>query len=68
MNMIIKRDKYLDELIGWKHTDLIKIVTGLRRCGKSFLLFNLFHQHLLSVAQTKATLLRLLWTTLAMKH
>lgn len=48
MNMIIKRDKYLDELIGWKHTDLIKIVTGLRRCGKSFLLFNLFHQHLLS--------------------
>lgn len=28
--------------------DLIKIVTGLRRCGKSFLLFNLFHQHLLS--------------------
>ncbi|MDY4933823.1 MAG: ATP-binding protein [Candidatus Onthomorpha sp.] len=46
--MIIKRDKYLDELIGWKHTDLIKIVTGLRRCGKSFLLFNLFHQHLLS--------------------
>ena len=48
MNMIIKRDKYLDELIGWKHTDLIKIITGLRRCGKSFLLFNLFHQHLLS--------------------
>ena len=48
MSMIIKRDKYLDELIGWKHTDLIKIVTGLRRCGKSFLLFNLFHQHLLS--------------------
>lgn len=48
MNMIIKRDKYLDELIGWKHTDLIKIVTGLRRRGKSFLLFNLFHQHLLS--------------------
>ena len=48
MNMIIKRDKYLDELIGWKHTDLIKIVTGLRRCGKSFLLFNLVHQHLLS--------------------
>ena len=46
-DMIIKRDKYLNELIGWKHTDLIKIVTGLRRCGKSFLLFTLFHQHLL---------------------
>lgn len=68
MNMIIKRDKYLDELIGWKHTDLIKIVTGLRRCGKSFLLFNLFTNICYQVAQTKATLLRLLWTTLAMKH
>lgn len=45
--MIIRRDKYLNELIGWKHTDLIKIVTGIRRCGKSFLLFTLFHQHLL---------------------
>lgn len=45
--MIVRRDKYLDELIGWKHTDLIKIVTGIRRCGKSFLLFTLFHQHLL---------------------
>lgn len=44
--MIIRRDKYLAELIGWKHTDLIKIVTGIRRCGKSFLLFTLFHQHL----------------------
>ncbi len=45
--MIIQRDKYINELIGWKHTDLIKIVTGIRRCGKSFLLFNLFHQHLI---------------------
>lgn len=45
--MIVRRDKYLDELIGWKHTDQIKIVTGIRRCGKSFLLFTLFHQHLL---------------------
>lgn len=45
--MIIKRERYLSELIGWKHTDLIKIVTGIRRCGKSFLLFKLFHQHLL---------------------
>ena len=44
--MIIRRDKYINELIGWKHTSLIKIVTGIRRCGKSFLLFNLFHQHL----------------------
>lgn len=46
-DMIIQRNKYLNELIGWKHTDLIKIITGIRRCGKSFLLFKLFHQHLL---------------------
>lgn len=47
MQMIIRRDKYLKELIGWKNTDLIKIITGIRRCGKSFLLLTLFHQHLL---------------------
>ncbi len=51
--MIIRRDKLLNELIGWKHTDLIKIVTGLRRCGKSFLLFTLFHQHLLGAGVDK---------------
>lgn len=45
--MIIQRDKHLNKLIGWKHTDLIKVVNGIRRCGKSFLLFTLFHQHLL---------------------
>ncbi len=47
MGMIVRRNRYLEELVGWKHTDLIKIVTGLRRSGKSFLLFTLFHQHLL---------------------
>ncbi len=45
--MIIKRDYYLNRLIAAKHSDMIKIVTGLRRCGKSFLLFQLFHLHLL---------------------
>lgn len=47
MNMIIKRDYYLQQLIASKANNLIKIVTGIRRSGKSFLLFNLFHQHLL---------------------
>jgi predicted AAA+ superfamily ATPase len=46
--MIIKRDAYLDRLIGKKHNGLIKVVTGVRRCGKSYLLFNLFKEHLLS--------------------
>lgn len=45
--MIIKRDYYLQQLIAGKSNNLIKIVTGIRRSGKSFLLFNLFHQHLL---------------------
>ena len=46
--MIIQRNFYLDRLIAGKHNRLIKIVTGIRRCGKSFLLFELFHQHLTS--------------------
>jgi predicted AAA+ superfamily ATPase len=38
----------LDKLIRKKHNGLIKVVTGIRRCGKSYLLFNLFHNHLLN--------------------
>lgn len=45
--MIIPRDTYLNKLIAHKHNHLIKIITGLRRCGKSYLLFKLFKQHLL---------------------
>lgn len=45
--MIIHRDSYLNKLIAHKHNHLIKIITGLRRCGKSYLLFKLFKQHLL---------------------
>ncbi|MCD7749976.1 MAG: ATP-binding protein [Oscillospiraceae bacterium] len=46
--MVIQRDIYLNRLIGKKHNGLIKVVTGLRRCGKSYLLFRLFKEHLLS--------------------
>ena len=45
--MEIKRDIYLDRLIRREQNGLIKIVTGVRRCGKSYLLFNLFHNYLL---------------------
>lgn len=44
--MIIPRPKYLDQLIGAKGNGMIKIITGIRRCGKSFLLFELFHEYL----------------------
>lgn len=45
--MIVNRSKYIDQLIRSKGNGLIKIVTGLRRSGKSFLLKKLFRQHLL---------------------
>ena len=46
--MVIRRDTYLDKLISKKQNDLIKVITGIRRCGKSYLLFNLFKEHLLN--------------------
>ena len=44
--MIIKRDIYLSKLISKQHNGLIKVITGIRRCGKSYLLFNLFREYL----------------------
>ena len=44
--MVVKRDIYLNKLISKKHNSLIKVVTGVRRCGKSYLLFNLFRAYL----------------------
>jgi len=38
----IERKKYLDELISLRHNGMIKVITGMRRCGKSYLLFELF--------------------------
>lgn len=46
--VVISRDGYLSQLIERKHNGLIKVVTGIRRCGKSFLLFRLFRDHLLA--------------------
>lgn len=45
--MEIKRDKYLNDLINRMHNGMIKVVTGIRRCGKSYLLFNIFKNYLL---------------------
>ena len=44
---IINRQKYLDKLISKMDNGMIKIITGIRRCGKSFLLFELFYNYLL---------------------
>lgn len=46
--MEIRRDLHLDKLIQSKHNGMIKVVTGIRRCGKSYLLFNLFYNHLIA--------------------
>lgn len=46
--MEIKRDRYLKKLIDKQNNGLIKVITGIRRCGKSYLLFNLFYDYLIS--------------------
>ncbi len=46
--MVVKRDIYLNKLISKRHNGLIKVITGVRRCGKSYLLFHLFKEYLLS--------------------
>ena len=46
--MRIERDSYLNQLVSKKENGLIKVITGVRRCGKSYLLFNIYHDYLLS--------------------
>lgn len=46
--MEIKRDTYLGQLTARMHNGMIKVITGMRRCGKSYLLFNIFRNYLLS--------------------
>lgn len=46
---MIERQQYLNQLIAKKENGLIKVITGIRRCGKSYLLFNIYHQYLNSI-------------------
>lgn len=46
--MQIERNVYLNKLIARKHNGFVKVITGIRRCGKSYLLNTLFYQHLLN--------------------
>lgn len=45
--MEIKREKYLNDLVNRMHNGMIKVITGIRRCGKSYLLFKIFKKYLL---------------------
>lgn len=60
MSAIIDRKLYLDQLINKKQNGLIKIITGIRRCGKSFLLFNLFYNHLIKSGVKESNIITLI--------
>ena len=55
----VKRDLYLNKLIDKKENGLVKIITGIRRCGKSYLLFHLFYDYLLSCGVKKENIITL---------
>lgn len=66
--MIIQRNMYLDQLISRKHNGLIKVVTGVRRCGKSFLLFHLFKDHLLEEGVDKEHIIEIAFDAFENEH
>ena len=57
--MIIERKIYLDKLISKRENGLIKVITGIRRCGKSFLLFELYHKYLVSTGVSEDNIVEL---------
>lgn len=56
--MEISRDVYLNRLISRKHNGFIKVITGIRRCGKSYLLNTLFYNHLLEAGVSEEHIIR----------
>lgn len=57
--MVIKRDRYLNKLISKKENGLIKVITGIRRCGKTYLLFELFYNYLLESGVDDAHIIKI---------
>jgi len=57
--MRINRDKYLNELISKMHNKMIKIITGIRRCGKSYLLNEIFFDYLISLGVNESHIIRI---------
>lgn len=56
---MIKRDALLSKLIDYKDIDIIKIITGIRRCGKSYLLFEIFYQYLIQQGIDKEHIIKI---------
>ena len=56
---MINRDSYLKKIIEKKENGLIKVITGIRRCGKSYLLFNIYYNYLLSIGVKKDQIITL---------
>ena len=57
--MIINRPQYLEKLIRYKDKDLIKVITGVRRSGKSVLLFDIFYKYLIKEGIDKSHIIRI---------
>jgi len=55
--MMIERQRYLDKLISHMNNGLIKVITGIRRCGKSYLLFEIFYKYLLEQGVPKENII-----------
>ena len=56
--MYIKREMYLNEIIDRMHDGMIKVITGLRRCGKTFLLFNIFGDYLREIGVAEKQIIK----------
>lgn len=66
--MRINRDKYLNELISKMHNKMIKIITGIRRCGKSYLLNEIFFDYLVSSGVNEDHIIRISLEDLENEH
>lgn len=66
--MEIKRNHYLNILISKKNNGLIKVITGMRRCGKSYLIFTLFKEYLLKEGVDEKHIIEIAFDTFENKH
>ena len=58
--MIVERNKYLNQLLESRHNGLTKVITGIRRSGKSFLLFNLLKNRLIDEGNDREHIIEML--------